>query len=128
MTDPVADLLTRIRNGQQARLPLVAMPHSRTRESIARILKGEGYISDVAVEGSKIKTLKLKLKYHERRGVIEGLKRKSRPGLRHYVGSKQIPRVLGGLGIAILSTPKGVMTGTEARRQNVGGEVLCYIW
>lgn len=106
----------------------MAMPHSRTRESIARILKGEGYISDVAVEGSKIKTLKLKLKYQDRQGVIEGLKRKSRPGLRHYVGSKQIPRVLGGLGIAILSTPKGVMTGNEARRQNVGGEVLCYIW
>lgn len=128
MTDPVADLLTRIRNALQARLTNVAMPHSRTRESIARILKGEGYISDVAVEGNKIKTLKLKLKYDGRKGVIEGLKRKSRPGLRHYVGAKEIPRVLGGLGMAILSTSKGVMTGSEARRQNVGGEVLCYIW
>ncbi|MGD0538830.1 MAG: 30S ribosomal protein S8 [Verrucomicrobiota bacterium] len=128
MTDPIADLLTRIRNANQALLPALALPHSRLKERIAHILKQEGYIADCSVEGDKIKTLKLKLKYQGRKAVIEGLRRVSTPGLRHYVGTRDIPRVLGGMGVAILSTPRGVMTGVEARKQNVGGEVLCYIW
>jgi small subunit ribosomal protein S8 len=128
MTDPIADLLTRIRNANQALLPAVTLPHSRLKERIARILKQEGYLADCAVEGDKIKQLKLKLKFQGRKGVIEGLRRVSTPGLRHYVGARDIPRVLGGMGVAILSTPHGVMTGVEARKQNVGGEVLCYIW
>lgn len=128
MTDPIADLLTRIRNANQALLPTVEVPYSRIKESIARLLKQEGYLVDMSVGGTTIRTLKLKLKFHGRKGVIEGLKRVSTPGLRRYVGAGEIPRVLGGMGLAILSTPRGVMTGVEARRANVGGEVLCYIW
>lgn len=129
MSDPIADMLTRIRNANQALLPEVAMPHSNMRESIAKILKREGYVSEVAVEGKAgAKNIKLKLKYQGRKGVIAGLKRVSTPGLRRYVGATEIPRVLGGMGISILSTPRGVLSGTEARKQNVGGEVLCYIW
>jgi small subunit ribosomal protein S8 len=110
-------------------LPEVAMSHSNMRESIAKILKREGYVSEVAVEGkAATKTIKLKLKYQGRKGVIAGLKRVSTPGLRRYVGATEIPRVLGGMGISILSTPRGVLSGTEARKQNVGGELLCYIW
>jgi small subunit ribosomal protein S8 len=127
--DPIADMLTRIRNANQALLPDVAMSHSNMRESIAKILKKEGYIGDVAVEGKPgAKMIKLKLKYQGRKGVIEGLKRVSSPGLRRYVGSTEIPRVLGGMGISILSTPRGVLSGTEARKQNVGGELLCFVW
>lgn len=128
MTDPIADLLTRIRNASQALLPTVDMPHSRIKEGIARLLKQEGYLADCQVEGTTIKRLKLKLKFQGRKGVIEGLRRVSTPGLRRYVGAGDIPRVLGGMGVAILSTPRGVLTGFEARRQNVGGEVLCYVW
>jgi len=129
MSDTIADMLTRIRNANQALLPEVAMSHSNMRESIAKILKREGYIQDVAVEGKPgAKNIKLKLKYQGRKGVIAGLKRVSTPGLRRYVGATEIPRVLGGMGISILSTPRGVLSGTEARKQNVGGEVLCYIW
>jgi len=128
MTDPIADLLTRIRNANRALLPVVEVPHSRLKESIARLLKKEGYLADCLVEGPPARKLKLKLKYQGRKGVIEGLRRISTPGLRRYVGARDIPRVLGGMGIAILSTPRGVMTGTEARKQNVGGEVLCYVW
>jgi small subunit ribosomal protein S8 len=127
--DPIADMLTRIRNANQALLPDVAMSHSNMRESIAKILKKEGYIGEVAVEGKPgAKVIKLKLKYQGRKGVIEGLKRVSSPGLRRYVGSTEIPRVLGGMGISILSTPRGVLSGTEARKQNVGGELLCFVW
>lgn len=127
--DPIADMLTRIRNGQTASLPNVAMPHSKMKESIAKLLKKEGYISEHESTGEKqTKTLSLKLKYVGRRGVIEGLKRVSRPGIRTYVKGKDIPRVRGGLGVAILSTSHGVMTGRDARKQNFGGEVLCYIW
>jgi small subunit ribosomal protein S8 len=127
--DPIADMLTRIRNANQALLPDVAMAHSNMRESIAKILKKEGYIAEVAVEGKPgAKTIKLKLKYQGRKGVIEGLKRVSSPGLRRYVGATEIPRVLGGMGISILSTPVGVLSGTDARKQNVGGELLCFIW
>lgn len=128
MTDPISDLLTRLRNANHALLPAVALPHSRLKEHIARLLKREGYIADYAVEGTKIKTLKIKLKYAGRKGAIEGLRRVSSPGLRRYVGATEIPRVLGGMGVAILSTPRGVLSGTEARRLNVGGEVLCYVW
>jgi small subunit ribosomal protein S8 len=126
--DPISDMLTRIRNANQALLPNVLVPHSRIKESIAHILKKEGYVGDVNVEGTKIKTLKLKLKYQGKKGVIEGLRRISRPGLRHYVGATEIPRVLGGLGVAVVSTSEGVMTGTQARKKNLGGELLCYVW
>jgi small subunit ribosomal protein S8 len=128
MTDPISDMLTRLRNANQALLPDVELAHSKMKESIAQILKREGYIADCSVEGSKLKKLKLKLKFQGRQGVITGLRRVSSPGLRRYVGSTEIPRVLGGMGTAILSTPKGVMTGFEAQKQRVGGEVICFIW
>lgn len=128
MTDPIADMLTRIRNATQAKLPVVEVPHSRVKANIAEILRREGYLAEVATEGDKLKRLKLKLKYDGRRGVIEGLTRVSKPGRRLYVGSAEVPRVRGGLGVAILSTSRGVMSGTEARKQQLGGEVLCYIW
>ncbi len=126
--DPIADMLTRIRNANRAQLPLVEMPHSRIKEGIAQTLLKEGYIASCTTEGDKLKKLKLKLKYQGRRAVIVGLRRVSRPGLRRYCGSDETPRVLGGLGVAILSTSKGIMTGIEARNQKVGGEVLCYVW
>jgi len=128
MTDPISDMLTRIRNAQRALLKTVEIPHSNTKESIGRILKTEGYVADYSVAGDKKKTIKIQLKYQGRKGVIAGLRRVSRPGLRRYVKSAEIPRVLGGLGTAIVSTPRGVMTGAEAGRQNVGGELLCFIW
>ena len=128
MIDPISDMLTRIRNGQRALMPSVEMPHSKIKESIAHILKKEGYVGDVAVEGKVPKKLTLKLKYQGKKGVVEGLKRVSKPGLRNYVGSTEIPRVLGGLGISILSTPEGIMSGTQAKNKNLGGEVLCYVW
>ena len=121
-------MLTRIRNANQALLPVVELPHSKVKESIAQILKKEGYVSDVNVEGKAKKTIKLKMKYQGRKGVIEGLRRVSTPGLRRYTGSTEIPRVRGGLGVAIVSTSEGVMTGTQARNKNIGGELLCYIW
>ncbi len=128
MTDPISDLLTRIRNASRALLPEVELPHSQLKESIGHVLKREGYLADCRVEGKTIKKLKLKLKFQNRTGVIVGLKRVSKPGLRRYVGAGEIPRVLGGLGTVVISTPKGVMTGTEARKQNLGGELLCYVW
>lgn len=129
MSDPIADLLTRIRNAGNALLPSVEIPHSKMKESIALVLKREGYVSDVAVEGEVAKKkIMVKLKYEGRKCVIDGLKRVSTPGLRRYVGSDEIPRVRNGMGTAILSTPAGILTGNEARRQNVGGELLCYVW
>lgn len=128
MTDPISDMLTRIRNANRAVLPAIDLPHSRMKESIAKILKKEGYISEYSVEGKAIKSLRLKLKYQGRKGVIEGLRRVSTPGLRRYSGATKIPRVVAGLGTSIISTSKGLMTGTEARRQNLGGELICYIW
>ena len=128
MTDPISDMLTRIRNAGRALLPDVEMPHSRVKESIANILKKEGYIAEVAVAGKGIKTIKLQLKYQGKKNVIEGLRRISKPGLRHYVGATEIPRVRAGMGVAVISTPEGVMTGAEARKRNVGGELLCYVW
>jgi len=129
MNDPISDMLTRIRNAHRALLPAVEVPHSKMKESIANILKKEGYVADVAVEGgTPLKKIKLKLKYEGRKGVIEGLRRVSSPGLRRYVGATDIPRVRGGLGTAILSTSQGLMTGVQARKSNIGGELLCYIW
>jgi small subunit ribosomal protein S8 len=128
MTDPISDMLTRIRNAGRALRPTVEVPHSRLKENIAAILKKEGYVADVAVEGKLPKTINIKLKYQGKKNVIEGLRRISRPGLRHYVGATKIPRVLGGLGVAVVSTPEGVMTDVQARKKNLGGELLCYIW
>ena len=129
-TDPIADMLTRIRNGLQARHPKVDVPASRLKAEIARILKEEGYIANfkVAEEGVK-RVIKIYLKYATNtEPVISHIERVSRPGCRVYVGQSDIPRVLGGMGINILTTPKGVMTGRQARRQGLGGELLCEIW
>ncbi|HET7625209.1 MAG TPA: 30S ribosomal protein S8 [Verrucomicrobiae bacterium] len=128
MIDPISDMLTRIRNAQRALLPSVEIPHSKMKESIANILKTEGYVADVTTESKPRKTLKLKLKYEGKKSVIEGIRRVSRPGLRRYVGSAEIPRVLGGLGVSVISTSEGVMSGTSARKKNLGGELLCYVW
>jgi small subunit ribosomal protein S8 len=128
MTDPISDMLTRLRNGGRALQPHIELPHSRLKENIAKILKSEGYVSEVAVDGKTIKKLKIRLKYNGKKNVIEGLRRVSKPGLRKYVGATEIPRVRGGLGVAVLSTPEGVMTDTQARKKNLGGELLCYVW
>jgi small subunit ribosomal protein S8 len=128
MTDTISDMLTRIRNASRVQLPVVEMPHSKMKESIAHILKTEGYLAEVAVEGKTLKKIKVKLKYEGKRSVIEGLRRISTPGLRRYVGSTDIPRVRNGLGISVVSTSQGVMTGTQARKQNLGGELICYVW
>jgi small subunit ribosomal protein S8 len=121
-------MLTRIRNASRAALPEVVIPHSRMKESIAHVLKREGYVAEVGVEGKPFKSLKIKLKYTGRRPVIEGLKRISAPGLRRYTGSQDVAPVQGGLGVSILSTSEGIMTGAQARKKNVGGELLCVIW
>src|SRR4051812_10277309 len=128
MSDPVADMLTRIRNANQALLNDVEVNHSRLKENIANILKRDGYLADYSVEGKTAKKLKLKLQYNGRKGVSAGLKRVSKPGLRRYVGAPEMPRVLSGMGIAIGSRPKGVMTGNDAKKENVGGELVCFIW
>ena len=128
MTDPISDMLARIRNSQRALQPVVDVPHSRIKESIASILKKEGYIHDYTVDGKFPKVIKVKLKYVGKRSVIEGLRRVSTPGLRRYVGVTEIPRVRGGLGTAIVSTSQGVMSGSNARKQNLGGELLCFVW
>ena len=128
MNDPISDLLTRIRNANRALLPTVELPHSKIKESIVGILKREGYIADFAVEGKVPRTIKLKLKYQGKKSIIEGLRRVSTPGLRRYVGATEIPRVRGGLGVAVLSTSEGLMTDVQARRKNIGGELLCYVW
>lgn len=126
--DPIADMLTILRNANSALLPEVELRHSKVKESIADILKKEGFIADYQVSGDSIKKLKISLKYNGRKGVFAGLKKISKPGLRRYVGSSEVPKVLGGMGIAIVSTSHGLMTGTQARRDNVGGELLCYVW
>ena len=130
LTDPIADMLTRIRNALGARHSKVDVPASRLKTELARILKEEGYIQNfkVAEEGTR-KTIKLYLKYQpDGRPVISHLERVSRPGARVYVGRSEIPRVLGGMGINILSTPRGVMTGRDACKAGVGGEILCQLW
>jgi small subunit ribosomal protein S8 len=128
MIDPISDMLTRIRNAQRALLPTVIVPHSKMKESIAHILKKEGYVAEVAIEGKVPKKITLKLKYQGKKSVIEGIQRVSRPGLRRYVGATEIPHVRGGLGVSVVSTPEGVMSGTAARKKNLGGELLCYVW
>ncbi|MDK2926797.1 MAG: small subunit ribosomal protein [Bacillota bacterium] len=130
MTDPIADMLTRIRNANVARHEVVEIPGSRMKQAIAEILKAEGFIRDYEyVNDKKQGVLKVYLKYGpNKERVISDLRRISKPGLRVYVGRNEIPRVLKGLGIAILSTPRGVMSDKQARREGVGGEVLCYVW
>jgi len=128
MNDPISDMLTRIRNATRALHPSTELPHSRMKESIASILKQEGYIADFAVEGKTPRKITLKLKYQGKRSVIEGLERISTPGLRKYLGSTEMPRVKGGLGVSIVTTSEGVMTGAQARKKNIGGELLCYVW
>ena len=129
MNDPISDMLARIRNANRALLPALELPHSKMKESIAGILKREGYIAEFGVEGKvPKKTIKLKLKYVGKKSVIEDMKRVSTPGLRRYVGATEIPRVRGGLGVAVLSTSEGLMTDTQARKKNLGGELLCYVW
>ena len=128
MNDPISDMLARIRNANRALLPTVEVPHSKIKEGIAGILKKEGYVADYSVEGKVPKTIKVKLKYQGKKSVIEGLRRVSTPGLRRYVGATKIPRVRGGLGVAVLSTSEGLLTDMQARRKNLGGELLCYVW
>ena len=129
MTDPVADMLTRIRNAAAARHTRVLIPASKMKLSIARVLKEEGYVKDIEIlKDNPQGTLRLTLRYVEKRPVVTQLKRVSKPGLRVYTKRTDIPRVRGGLGIAILSTPRGLMTGTNAYKQGLGGEVVCYVW
>jgi len=132
-SDPIADMLTRIRNALMAGHASVAIPHSKVKLALANILKDEGYIEDVTVgDETPVAMIHVTLKYwgkrRERRPVISKVQRVSKPGRRIYVGKSEIPWVLSGMGIAILTTPQGLMTGQQARRQGLGGEVLCYVW
>ena len=130
MTDPIADMLTRIRNGSKAKLEKVDIPSSKLKLEIAKILKAEGYIKNLKmVKDRRQGVIRVYLKYtDEEVPVIQGIKRVSRPGCRMYAGNDAIPKVLAGLGVAILSTPKGIQTGKQAKKDNVGGEVLCHVW
>lgn len=129
MQDPLSDMLTRIRNAQMARMPAVTMPSSKLKVAVATVLKSEGYIEDFSVSAEDgIRQLKVGLRYHDGRPVIEEIKRASRPGLRFYAGKSELPKVRGGLGVAIVSTSKGVMTDRSARASGVGGEVLCTVF
>jgi len=128
MSDPISDMLTRIRNAQMAEKATVAMPSSKLKVAIAKVLKDEGYVEDFAVRENDGKpSLEIGLKYYAGRPVIERIERVSKPGLRVYKGSEDIPRVMNGLGVAIVSTPRGVMTDRKARASKVGGEVLCIV-
>lgn len=129
MTDPIADMLTRIRNALQQKHETVSMPSSKEKKAIAEILKNEGYINDYKIEGDVKKTLTIDLKYGKNgERVISGLRRISKPGLRVYAQVDNLPRVLNGLGTAIISTSRGMMTDKEAKKNHVGGEVIAYIW
>ena len=130
MSDPIADMLTRIRNGVSARHDTVRMPSSKLKVAIAQVLREEGFIKNYEIAQEGVRSfLKIDLSYTGRKEpVLSGIKRVSKPGLRVYVQKREIPRVLGGLGVAILSTPEGVMTGSVARQRSVGGEVICYVW
>lgn len=129
LSDPIADMLTRIRNASSAAKPEVSMPSSKIKAAIAGVLKQTGFIAGFAIEGEgPKKSLNLSLKYSDGAPVIEGIERVSRSSRRVYAGAGEIPRVLGGLGVAVVSTSKGVMTDREARKQKIGGEVLCYVW
>lgn len=128
MTDPIADMLTRIRNGQGARKLSVAMPASKAKEAIAKVLKDEGYIADYVTAGAGAEAqLTVELKYFEGAPVIETIQRSSKPGLRVYRGKDELPKVLGGLGVAIVSTSAGVMSDRQAREKGIGGEVICVV-
>ncbi len=128
MNDPIADMLTRIRNGQKARMVTVSMPASKAKEAVANVLKDEGYITGYATEGDgATKSLNVELKYFDGLPVIEHIARTSRPGLRIYRGKEDLPKVLGGLGVAIVSTSAGVMSDRQAREKGIGGEVLCIV-
>ncbi len=128
MTDPISDMLTRIRNGQKARKVSVSMPASKQKEAVVRVLKDEGYITDYSTEGEGAeKSLTVELKYFEGVPVIEKIQRASRPGLRIYRGKEELPKVLGGLGVAIVSTSAGVMSDRQAREKGIGGEVICVV-
>jgi small subunit ribosomal protein S8 len=127
MSDPIADMLTRIRNAQSVEKTAVTMPSSRLKVAIAQVLKDEGYIDGFAVKGGEKAELEIALKYYAGRPVIERIERVSRPGLRIYRGRHDIPQVMNGLGVAIVTTPKGVMTDRKARAAGIGGEVLCYV-
>ncbi len=129
-SDPISDMLVRIRNAGRVLHPTLRMPHSRIKVDIASVLKREGYIEDYSVEehDSNKKSIGINLKYKDKRHVIDGMKRISRPSCRVYVGADEIPRVLAGLGIVIMTTPAGVITGKEAKKLHVGGELLCTIW
>jgi len=130
VSDPIADMLTRIRNASQARLDVVQMPHSAMKSEIARVLKKEGFIKDFVTEGGGgKKNLRVHLKYGPGRApVIRGLRRISKPGLRRYVQTSKVPRVVGGMGIAVLTTSQGIITDSEARASKTGGEVICFVW
>ena len=129
VTDPIADFLARVRNGARAQQPEVLIPYSKIKAEVARVLKEEGYISDYSVDTSAAHPrIKVINKLVDRSSAIAGLRRVSRPGLRRYVGADEIPRVLGGMGVAILSTSRGILSGREARKQKVGGELLAYVW
>jgi len=129
LTDPIADFLTRLRNAASARQAEVTAPYSKIKAEIARILKQEGYITNYEVDTTgKFPQIKVTTKSHNRQSAITGLKRVSKPGLRKYVGATEIPRVLGGMGISILSTPQGIVSGREAKKQNIGGELLALVW
>lgn len=127
MNDPIADMLTRIRNGQAARKSEVRMPASKFKKAVAETLKDEGYVADIRVEGDKKPTLVVTLRYYEGKPVIEKLNRVSRPGSRKFFGAEDLPQVIGGLGVAVVSTSEGVMPDREARRRNIGGEVVCFV-
>jgi len=128
MTDPISDMLTRIRNGQKARKLSVSMPASKAKEAVASVLKDEGYITGYSVGGEgATKELSVELKYFEGAPVIERIQRASRPGLRIYRGKEELPKVLGGLGVAIVSTSAGVMSDRQAREKGIGGEVICIV-
>ena len=127
MQDPIADMLTRIRNGQAAKHVTVSMPSNKLKVAIAQTLKEEGYISDYAVVGEAKPVLEITLKYFQGKPVVETIQRVSRPGLRIYKGKDELPKVMGGLGIAIVSTSKGLMTDRAARQIGTGGEVICYV-
>ena len=129
LTDPIADFLTRIRNASNSGASEVNAPYSKIKFEIAKILKQEGYVTSVEVgKNGDFQCIKVTTKFVNRAPAITGLKRVSKPGLRKYVGAKEVPRVLGGLGISILSTPKGILSGREAKKENVGGELLAYVW
>ena len=128
MQDPISDMLTRLRNGYMSKQKEVVIPSSKLKVAIAKVLEQEGYIKGFRVDGDVKKTLVVEMKYFNRHSVVEGIERVSKPSCRLYCGCKDIPKVKDGLGLAILSTPKGILSGADAEKQNVGGEILCYVW